>query len=144
MLFHIFATLKKFIINIESAPPKPKDLIKFVRKGAKAPCKNSTDIGILHHALDWKLLTDLHDQYSLSPYLVFTPVHPDMVIFPVSYKTGNQPKPAKLSKNHPNKWHFCAVVHLYQNYWWWCLSLRLSTIFTRLLLIPVKGENIVL
>ena len=54
-------TLKRFISNIESVSPKPKDMIKFVRKGAGTRRKKSPHIGILHYALDWKLLTDLHD-----------------------------------------------------------------------------------
>ena len=81
MLPHIFTTLKRIISIIESVPSKPKHLIKFVRKDARAPCKKSLHIGILHRALDWKLLTDLHDQYSFAPHIAFTQLHPDMVAF---------------------------------------------------------------
>ena len=50
VLSHIFATLKRFTSNIESVPPKPKHLIKFVRKGARATCKKSphTSIYTMH------------------------------------------------------------------------------------------------
>ena len=59
---YIFATLNRFTSNIKSVPSKPKDMIKFFRKVARTRHRKLPHTVILHHALDWKLLTDMHDQ----------------------------------------------------------------------------------
>ena len=105
MLSHIFAALKRFISNIESVPPKPKHLIKFVRKGSRAPRKKSPHVGILYHVLNWKLLTDLHDQYSSPPHIIFTQMHPGMVIFSNSTKKVILIKLTCPCKENMEKWH---------------------------------------
>ena len=53
VLHQVIAALKTFISNIkEVVPISPKTSIKFVKKGAKVPCKRSPPLGILHHASD--------------------------------------------------------------------------------------------
>ena len=69
---YIFATINRFTSNIKLVPPKLKDMIKFVRKGARAPCRKSPHIGILHHALDCNLLADQHDQYSFPSHSLYS------------------------------------------------------------------------
>ena len=90
---------------MKSVPPKPKDLMKFVRKGAREPRTKSPYIDILHHALNWKLLADLHDQYYFPPQIVFTQLPPDVVTFSNSSKKVILIELTCLCKENMAKWH---------------------------------------
>ena len=65
----------------EAVPISAKSSIKFVKKGAKVPCKRSPPVGILHHASDWVLLVDLNSIYCFPVLIAFTQVRPDITIF---------------------------------------------------------------
>ena len=80
-------------------------MVKFLRKSNRAPRKKSPHIGILHHALNWKLLTDLHDQYSFPPHIDFTQLHHDMVIFSNSTKKVILMKLTCPCEENMEKWH---------------------------------------
>ena len=50
VLREVIEVLQTFILNIkDTVPISPKSSIKFVRKGAKLPCKRAPPVGILHH-----------------------------------------------------------------------------------------------
>ena len=64
VLRQVIEAIKTFISNIKEAEPiYSKSSIKFMKKGAKVPCKRSPLVGILHHASDWVLLADLNSNY---------------------------------------------------------------------------------
>ena len=62
-------------------PISAKSSIKFVKKGAKVPCKRSPPVGIFHHASDWVLLADLNSNYCFPVHIAFIQPRPDITIF---------------------------------------------------------------
>ena len=82
VLSHVFATLNRFYVSVL---PIPKDFIKFVRNGARAPRRRSIHSGILHHALDWKLIRSTWPTLPTA-HVAFTQLHSDIVIFSNSTK----------------------------------------------------------
>ena len=73
VLHQDIAALKTFISNIKVAVPiSAMWSMKFVKKGAKVPCKRNPPVDILHHASDWVLIADLNIIYCFPVYVAFT------------------------------------------------------------------------
>ena len=65
--------------------PKPK--IKFVKAGAKIKkTKRKPNIGVLHSAPDWKILSDLGTKMIFPPFIAVTQLRPDLLIISESKK----------------------------------------------------------
>ena len=55
--------------------------MKFVKKGAKVPCKRNPPVDILHHASDWVLIADLNNNYCFPVHNAFNQLRPEIKIF---------------------------------------------------------------
>ena len=89
VLSKLFDYLKDFISN-----KKPLSLYEarnnfkkfplgyyFVTSGAKSPRKKRPYQGILHHSSDWKIISDLSDNYCFPVHIALTELRPDIVIY---------------------------------------------------------------
>ena len=78
----VIEALKTFILNVKEAISiSAQSSIRFVKKGAKLPCKISPPFGILHHASDWVLLADLNSDCCFPVQIVFTQLRPAITVF---------------------------------------------------------------
>lgn len=80
-------------------------MITFVRKSARALRSKSPHIDILHHALAWKLLTDLHDQHYFPSHITYTQLFPDIVKFSNTTKKVIFIKLTCPCEENMEKWH---------------------------------------
>ena len=72
VLYKFIEPLKTFILNIKAVAISAKSSVKFVKKGAKVPCKRTPPVSVLHHASNWVLLADLNSNYCFPVHIVFT------------------------------------------------------------------------
>ena len=82
VLHNITESPESFILNMKQAElNSPKSSIKFLKKGAKVPCKRTLPVGILHQVSGWVLLVDLDRNYCLPMHIDFTQLRSDIIIF---------------------------------------------------------------
>ena len=79
VLREIIEVVKTFILSIkDTVPISAKSSIKFVKKGAKVPCKRTPPVGVWHHTSDWILLADLNKHYFFPVHAAFTQLRPQL------------------------------------------------------------------
>ncbi|XP_057290898.1 uncharacterized protein LOC130613593 [Hydractinia symbiolongicarpus] len=80
VLTHLVETLKKFIFELPSEPPKKCHKITFLRAWSKARTKSKVS-GILHLTKDWKIVADTHSNYVFPSHIAISELKPDLVLY---------------------------------------------------------------
>ncbi|XP_057310604.1 uncharacterized protein LOC130648569 [Hydractinia symbiolongicarpus] len=109
VLTHLVETLKKFIFELPSEPPKNCQKITFLRAGSKAHTKSKVS-GILHLAKDWKIVADTHSNYVFPSHIAISELKPDLVLYSNDLKRVIIVELTCPCEENMNAWHSTKVA----------------------------------
>ena len=124
VLKELAETLKVFLSELPSTPPKKVNKISFVKKGSFVPKSKYKPTGILHLTDDWVLLSDLDSSYVFPGHIAVSSLRPDIVIFSNSLKRVVLVELTCPCEENMERWHStklakysCLVNTITSNGW---------------------------
>ena len=88
VLTEIVSSLNTFLDTYEPHPSPVPFKINFVKAGSKPrSSKKLPLVGILHHASDWKLLSDCNSSLVIPPFITISTLRPDILLYSTKTRT---------------------------------------------------------